>query len=511
MPEWMALQPADPDSVGPYRLHGRLGTGGQGTVYVGDRAEGPQGQRVALKLLHPHLVTDPTARARFLGEVEIAKRVAPFCTAQVLDSGTEGGQPYIVTEYVAGPSLRASVAGTGPRSGAALQRLAINTATALDAVHQAGIIHRDFKPGNVLLGPDGPVVIDFGIAGGLDHDESLTPASLAIGSPSYMAPEQINGGEAGPAADLFAWGATMVYAATGAPAFTGGSISAIMHSVLHDEPDLDHLDGKLRELVSACLAKDSSLRPTAAQVVERLRALPAPAFHAASHPVPTGAAAAGTVVGGGGQGGAGTGDDTTVDQTRTRASPATRRRRATLVAAVVGAAALAVAAVLGGLVATSALAPSQREGPRPGAMQAPRPGASATGTAHVTAGQPSGSPNPAGPTGKQGTGGGSNPGGGGGAGSGTKPTASRKPAPGGGQKPPSGQKPAPGPKTLGILSQSDLDGYCQSKGYAGSGGSLDNPWCYGPGGEPVSLTSVCRWKHPRYRNVVADETTCKSS
>ncbi|MEU0564798.1 protein kinase [Nonomuraea sp. NPDC005983] len=275
MAEVLALLAEDPRTVGPYRLEGRLGAGGQGTVYV---ARGDDGVLVAVKLLHPHLMADHREQRRFLREVETAKRVALFCTAQVLDSGFVGGRPYIVNEFVDGPSLQTAVEDNGPRGAAALQRLAINTATALAAIHEAGVVHRDFKPGNVLLGPDGPVVIDFGIARALDLSQSVV-SSQPIGSPAYMAPEQIAGGEVGPAGDLFTWGATMVYAATGQRAFAGNSIPGILHTILHGEPDLGGLEGPLRALLEECLAKDPARRPTATQVIERLRALPSPAWH----------------------------------------------------------------------------------------------------------------------------------------------------------------------------------------------------------------------------------------
>ncbi|NUS04712.1 MAG: protein kinase, partial [Nonomuraea sp.] len=287
MPEVLPLSADDPGAVGAYTLEGRLGAGGQGTVYVGRDAAGG---RVAVKLLHPHLMTDERARQRFLREVDTAKRVAPFCTAQVLDSGFLGGRPYIVSEFVDGPSLQAAVRDDGPRGASALQRLAINTATALAAIHQAGVVHRDFKPGNVLLGPDGPVVIDFGIARALDLSQSAV-SSQPIGSPAYMAPEQIAGGEVGPAADLFAWGATMAYAATGRRAFPGDSIPGILHTILQGEPDLGDLRGPLRDLLTACLAKDPAHRPTAAQVIDHLRALPTlptPALPAPALPAPNG-------------------------------------------------------------------------------------------------------------------------------------------------------------------------------------------------------------------------------
>ncbi|MCF6467084.1 serine/threonine protein kinase, partial [Nonomuraea sp. MG754425] len=263
MPAPLPLMPDDPTEVGPYLLEGRLGSGGQGVVYTGRTPDGPL---VAVKLLHSHLISDEQARTRFLREVQTAKRVAPFCTAQLLDSGFAGARPYIVSEYVDGPSLQESVKESGPRGVAALQRLAINTATALAAIHSAGVVHRDFKPGNVLLGPDGPVVIDFGIAKALDVSQSLV-SSQPIGSPAYMAPEQISDEEVGPPADLFAWGATMYYAATGRRAFPGETIPSTLHSVLRGEPDLSGLDGWFGSLLRECLDKEPARRPTAAQVV----------------------------------------------------------------------------------------------------------------------------------------------------------------------------------------------------------------------------------------------------
>ncbi|GAA2602509.1 serine/threonine-protein kinase [Actinomadura fulvescens] len=281
MPRWAALLSDDPRTAGPYTVVGRLGVGGQGTVYAGT---GPDGERVAIKVLHSHLALDERARTRFLGEVEAAKRVARFCTVQVLGSGVLGHRPYIVSEFVDGPSLHNAVAADGPRTGAALDRLAISTATALAAIHRAGIVHRDFKPANVLLGPDGPVVIDFGIARALTS--SLSTTSQVVGSPAYMAPEQISNASTGPPADMFAWGVTMVYAAGGAKAFTGDSIPAIMQAILHDEPDLGPLTGQLRDLVHQCLAKDPADRPTAEDVAATLLEQPPITLETALTPPP---------------------------------------------------------------------------------------------------------------------------------------------------------------------------------------------------------------------------------
>ncbi|MFI0418534.1 serine/threonine protein kinase [Spongiactinospora sp. 9N601] len=260
------LSTEDPRRLGPFELVGRLGEGGQGVVYLG---RGPAGEQVAVKLLHSGLTADEEARTRFLREVAVAQRVARFCTAPVLHADLAGNRPYIVSEYVPGPSLRELVDREGPRRGGALERLAIATATALAAIHRAGILHRDFKPANVLMGPEGPVVIDFGIARALDAP-GTTATGMAIGTPSYLAPEQLAGAPVSPASDVFAWGVTMVFAATGRPAFGQDSIPVVMNRILHNDPELGGLDGPIREVVAACLSKDPSMRPTAEDLVGHL-------------------------------------------------------------------------------------------------------------------------------------------------------------------------------------------------------------------------------------------------
>ncbi|MFG1961324.1 serine/threonine protein kinase [Nonomuraea sp. NPDC049028] len=250
------LLPEDPGAVGPYRLVGRLGEGGQGVVYL---AQAPNGGPVAVKVLLDGLVGDD----RFAKEVAAARRVEPFCIAQVLDASL-GARPYIVTEYVEGPSLQQA----GRHSGGDLQRLAVATATALAAIHAAGIVHRDFKPANVLLGRDGPRVIDFGIARATDS--ALTVTSGIVGTPAYMAPEQLAGAPAGPAADVFAWGSVIVYAAGGEPPFGQDSLPAVISRILNNEPQLGDLPRSLQAIVYACLSKDPARRPTMQDVLLRL-------------------------------------------------------------------------------------------------------------------------------------------------------------------------------------------------------------------------------------------------
>ncbi|MBA8957659.1 serine/threonine protein kinase [Actinomadura namibiensis] len=259
------LGPGDPERLGGYVLLGRLGTGGQGVVFLGRPADG--GPLVAIKLLHAQLLGEQNARARFVRELALLRRVAGrgFCTAQMLEADMEGDQPYIVSEYVTGPSLRDLVCRDGPREGADLDRLAIGTVTALTAIHGAGIVHRDFKPQNVLMGPDGPRVIDFGIARALDAGSTVT--SQIVGTPAYMAPEQFTGTVVGPAADMFAWAATLLFAATGRDPFVGGPLPAVMYRIMHDQPDLSPLPPRIAEIAQACLAKDPGGRPTAEETL----------------------------------------------------------------------------------------------------------------------------------------------------------------------------------------------------------------------------------------------------
>ncbi|MEV0662860.1 serine/threonine-protein kinase [Actinomadura luteofluorescens] len=259
------LTAADPTRLGRWELLGRIGAGGQGAVYLGRPAEPGSGpSRVAVKLLHAQLVGDADARERFVREMAVLERVAGFCTAQMLAADVAGDRPYIVSEYVPGPSLRALVRDEGPRTGAALDRLAISSVTALSAIHRANVVHRDLKPQNVLMGPDGPRVIDFGIARAFDASATMT--SQVVGTPAYMAPEQFTG-RVGPSADLFAWASTLLFAATGQDPFAGGPLPAVMYRILNETPDLGALPAPLAEVAAACLAKEPQARPTSEDVL----------------------------------------------------------------------------------------------------------------------------------------------------------------------------------------------------------------------------------------------------
>lgn len=253
-------RPGEPNWIGHYRVIKSLGRGGQGAVYL---ASAPNGVQVAVKVLHD--LVDETARARFAREVEAARRVATFSTARVLDVNITGQYPYIVSEYVEGPSLEQLVRKHGPRDEDSLTRLALSTAGALAAIHKAGIVHRDFKPSNVLIGHDGPRVIDFGIARALD--QVTMTAGKMVGTPPYMSPEQLSGEAVGPASDVFSWAVTMTFAATGRPAFGEDSVPAVFNRVLTFHPDLSPLPPVLRGIVGACLNKRPEERPSASDVM----------------------------------------------------------------------------------------------------------------------------------------------------------------------------------------------------------------------------------------------------
>ncbi|MEW9530368.1 protein kinase [Microbispora sp. NPDC049125] len=251
-----------PLRLGRYWLATRLGSGGQGVVY---EAYDEAANRVAVKVLHAYLAGDQSLRRRFAKEVQAAERVPPFCTARVVGHDLDSDRPYIVSEFVPGPSLRRAVREGRPLGAEALHRLAVGIATALTAIHGAGVVHRDLKPENVLLGPDGPRVIDFGIARAAGVTTGTTEGLM--GTPAYMAPELFSGGQAEPAADVFAWAAVVLFAATGRDAFDGPTPVAVINRLLTQHPDLDALPTGLRELAAAALSKDPVARPSAQQLL----------------------------------------------------------------------------------------------------------------------------------------------------------------------------------------------------------------------------------------------------
>ncbi|GAA2291871.1 protein kinase [Streptomyces kunmingensis] len=279
------LEADDPTTLGPYRLLGRLGHGGMGRVYLGRSAGG---RTVAVKVVHPHFALDEEFRARFRREVDAARRVGGAWTAPVLDADPGARVPWVATGYVAGPSLaQAAGPATGPDTDTStgtgfspagartlpphsVRVLGAGLAEALAAVHGLGLVHRDVKPSNVLLTVDGPRLIDFGIARATDNTASLTSTGVSIGSPGYMAPEQILGKGVTGAADVFSLGAVLVYAATGASPFPGDSSAALLYKVVHEEPELGALTGDLREVAAACLAKEVAARPTPEEIARRL-------------------------------------------------------------------------------------------------------------------------------------------------------------------------------------------------------------------------------------------------
>ena len=265
------LGAGDPQRIGAYRLLGRLGAGGMGFVYL---ARSDRGRTVAVKLVRRELAAQEEFRARFRQEVQAARQVGGHWTAPVLDADTEAAVPWVATGYVAGPTLQQVV---GHDHGALPERsvriLAAGLAQALKDIHAAGIIHRDLKPSNVLVTIDGPRVIDFGIARALETvtDGGLTRTGALVGSPGFMAPEQVRGDRITPACDVFCLGSVLAYAATGALPFgtANSGVHALMFRIAQEEPDLEGLPEGLADLVHDCLKKDPGARPTLDEVLER--------------------------------------------------------------------------------------------------------------------------------------------------------------------------------------------------------------------------------------------------
>ncbi|WP_211370023.1 serine/threonine-protein kinase [Nonomuraea turkmeniaca] len=257
------------ETIGPYRIVGRMGAGGMGVVYAGIAADGT---RVAVKEIHPGLAADPHFRARFVREVDLLSRVRGRCTVSVLASDTTAIPPWLATEYVPGPTLSAYVQGNAPLRPHELLSFGVDIAEALTDIHRAGIVHRDLKPGNVILSTSGAKVLDFGIARALD-ESGLTGTGALIGTPGWISPEQYRGDQADAAADVFAWGALMVYATTGRPPFGIGAPDVLAYRVMSVDPDLSGVPAQVRDLVRSALAKDRTARPAAQELFARVTAL----------------------------------------------------------------------------------------------------------------------------------------------------------------------------------------------------------------------------------------------
>lgn len=267
----MRLRREDPRVVGSFRLHRRLGAGGMGVVYLGsDR----RGQRVALKVIRPDLAEDQEFRSRFAREVSAAKRIRGGCTARLVAADLEADRPWFATQYVPGPSLHDKVAEEGPLTAAEVASVGAALSEGLVAVHEAGVVHRDLKPSNILLSPKGPRIIDFGIAWATGAS-TLTHVGTAVGSPGFLAPEQVRGAAVTPATDVFSLGATLAYAAMADSPFGHGSSEVMLYRVVHEEAQLQGVPDALAPLVRACLAKAPEERPSTLQLSLRLKEIAA--------------------------------------------------------------------------------------------------------------------------------------------------------------------------------------------------------------------------------------------
>ncbi|MCW2938320.1 MAG: afsK16 [Actinomycetia bacterium] len=260
------LWPDDAAQVGGYPLLGRIGAGGMGVVYLGVAANGFY---CAIKVIRAEYAADPVFRARFTREIELMSRVRAASVAPVVDADPRDLRPWLVTPYVPGPTLHTYVRDVGPLNAGRLQTIALGVAEALAAIHAVGVVHRDLKPANVILSPDGPRVLDFGIARAAD-ETAITRTGILTGSPGWISPEQYRGEEPGPAADVFALGALIAYAASGRPPFGTGSTEVVAFRVLQHDPDIRGVPEALRTLTLQALAKSPAERPSATAMISQL-------------------------------------------------------------------------------------------------------------------------------------------------------------------------------------------------------------------------------------------------
>jgi hypothetical protein len=261
------LEAGDARHAGKYRLVAALGEGGMGRVLLG---VAPDGRLVALKQIHPELAHNARFRTRFRQEVQASQRVSGAFTAAVMDADPDAETPWLASVFVTGPSLKEAVEATGPLPVDAVRRLAVGLATALIEIHRVGLIHRDLKPGNVLLTGDGPRVIDFGIARATEGGPDLTGTGGIVGSPAFMSPEQAESRPLTPASDVFSLGGLLVMAATGHGPFTGSTTAQMLYNVVHAVPDLTGVPPEIRALVEPCLAKDPARRPAPQRILDFL-------------------------------------------------------------------------------------------------------------------------------------------------------------------------------------------------------------------------------------------------
>ncbi|WP_432144943.1 serine/threonine-protein kinase [Streptomyces sp. bgisy084] len=274
----MRLRREDPRVVGTFRLHRRLGAGGMGVVYLGSDK---RGQRVALKVIRPDLAEDQEFRSRFAREVSAARRIRGGCTARLVAADLDADRPWFATQYVPGPSLHDKVNEEGPLSPAEVASIGAALSEGLLAVHDAGVVHRDLKPSNILLSPKGPRIIDFGIAWATGAS-TLTHVGTAVGSPGFLAPEQVRGAAVTPATDIFALGATLAYACTADSPFGQGSSEVMLYRVVHEEAHLAGVPDALAPLLASCLAKDPADRPSTLSLSLRLKEIAAREAHGLS-------------------------------------------------------------------------------------------------------------------------------------------------------------------------------------------------------------------------------------
>ena len=260
------LTATDPVSVGPFRLLGVLGSGGMGRVYLG---ESPAGRRVAIKVIRADLAEDPVFRVRFQREVTAARSVSPLYTAAVVDADTTAQAPWFATTYIDGPSLTVLVEAQGPLAAGAVLTLGAGLAEALASIHSAGLVHRDLTPGNIILDDAGPHIIDFGIAIA-PNATKLTTDRMMLGTPSYIAPEVIEGHPAGPASDVFALGAILAFAVLGKHLVNEGPMHAQILQIVRARFDLEAVPKEIRPLIVRCTAANPGERPTAPELVRVL-------------------------------------------------------------------------------------------------------------------------------------------------------------------------------------------------------------------------------------------------